>query len=297
MFHVFQLECGPAHFEANLSDVSSSLSVCLWLSRACMRDFIMTTELFDWQRETLWLSRPVHATSSSGSTPAASFQPPSIRFWKTLNKLMTIDGWLILHQQQLIGDNIKWRLPLPIRAAIWRVCAQRRGGAKQPATVDDKYAGFVGPAVCNALTLWLTVHLIREQQPRLWRQTLGVNVQLKYSTLSSPGGAPTVPGFIKFSSASLWKREMLRRGGGGRKNKTEGVIMTKGNRAAPSCFVESSQYCMVVFFLEPMLYYLKKYSIYIAASAFIKCFKIEKSWCGFLFLVLGSHWFALTINK
>lgn len=34
---------------------------------------------------------------------------------------MTIDAWLILHQQQLIGDNIKWRLPLNIQAAIWRV--------------------------------------------------------------------------------------------------------------------------------------------------------------------------------
>ena len=56
-----------------------------------------------------------------------SFQPsgtaPSISLWKTLNKLMTIDGWLILHQQQLIGDSIKW----PIAALNIQAREERRG--------------------------------------------------------------------------------------------------------------------------------------------------------------------------
>jgi len=150
--------------------------------------------------DTVWLRLGLAFHPWSKSIPLESRLPPnaapSIRFWKTLYKLTTIDGWLILHQQQLIGDPIKWRSPLTARAAIWRLLRNVVAAAAQ-GPADDKQQG---DAARRAQFAACILRLIREQS-RLWRQTLGVNVQLKYSTLVSPGGAPTVPGLIKFSSA------------------------------------------------------------------------------------------------
>lgn len=64
-------------------------------------------EPFDWTAPvSLPLSCPPDQALSTNLLLASS-AAPSIRFWKTLNKLMTIDGWLILHQQQPIGDSIQ----------------------------------------------------------------------------------------------------------------------------------------------------------------------------------------------